>query len=119
MSGIIFLKTAVIEEMRRFYIEEVGMTLWLDQGGCIILRHGNFLLGFCSAEVAETEGCITFYYDSKEEVDAMCRKFASISTSQPIENPKYRIYNFFARDPEGRTVEFQKFLHPLPDIDKD
>ena len=25
-------------------------------------------------------------------------------------NEKYEIYHFFAKDPEGRAVEFQKFL---------
>jgi hypothetical protein len=26
-------------------------------------------------------------------------------------NDRYRIYHFFATDPEGRKLEFQAFLH--------
>ena len=30
----------------------------------------------------------------------------------PKVNPTYDIYNFFARDPDGHLVEFQRFLDP-------
>lgn len=39
-----------------------------------------------------------------------------IATTGPRENTKYRIYHFFGVDPEGRTVEFRHFLHPVPPI---
>ncbi|MFQ5979283.1 MAG: nitroreductase family protein [Candidatus Heimdallarchaeota archaeon] len=47
--------------------------------------------------------------------------FKDSSTLQsPKENAAYRIYNFYARDPEERLVEFQCFLHPLnPYLDSD
>ena len=116
MSGIIFFRTTDIEKVRRFYIDEVGMALWLDQGGCVILRHGNFLLGFCSADEPEVQGCITFYYDTEREVDIMYSKFEGIATGKPAINERYRIYNFFAKDPEGRTIEFQKFLNDVEPV---
>jgi len=31
----------------------------------------------------------------------------------PEVNEQYDIYQFFADDPEGRTLEFQTFLHPI------
>jgi hypothetical protein len=31
----------------------------------------------------------------------------------PRVNDRYQIYQFFAKDPEGRQLEFQAFLHPL------
>jgi len=46
----------------------------------------------------------------------MYAKFKDVATTEPRENTKYRIYNFFGRDPEGRAIEFQCFLHPLPEI---
>ena len=113
MSGIIFLRTRDIAVIRDFYINEVGMSLWLDQGGCIILRHGNFLLGFCDGENAETEGCITFFYETESEVDTMHTRFQDTALDRPRVNERYNIYNFFARDPEGRTIEFQKFLNDI------
>jgi hypothetical protein len=46
----------------------------------------------------------------------MYRKLADRAEHAPRENPQYRIYNFFARDPEGRLIEFQTFLHELPPL---
>ena len=33
-----------------------------------------------------------------------------------VTNEQYQIYQFFAEDPEGRTLEFQAFLHPVEPI---
>ncbi len=112
-GGIIFLRTAQLEEITDFYIDSVGCTLWLDQGGCRIFQHGNMLLGFCGSEQAETEGVITFFYPYKEGVDAAYKIFKDKADDPPRENSKYRIYHFYTRDPEGRSVEFQAFLHEL------
>ncbi|MCF7912667.1 MAG: nitroreductase family protein [Candidatus Cloacimonetes bacterium] len=109
MSGLIFFRTTRLEEVSRFYLEEVGMSLWLDQGSCRIFKAGNLLLGFCKREESETEGIITIFFDTREEVDAMYDKFADTAENKPRYNPDYDIYHFFCRDPEGRVVEFQKF----------
>lgn len=113
MSGMIFLGTRMIEELRDFYISEVGMHLWLEQADCIVLKHGNLLLGFCQRESADTSGILTFLYEEKHEVDDMFARLEKLSTTKPVENEKYRIYHFFASDPEGRRIEFQSFLHPV------
>lgn len=116
MSGIVFLKTNARKKVKDFYINEVGMELWLEWADCIVLKHGNMLLGFCDRAELDTQGCYTFLYDTKEEVDALHEKFKDIATSEPKENSKYEIYNFFTKDPEGRTVEFQAFLRPTNPI---
>lgn len=113
MSGITFFKTGDLERIKDFYINEVGMTTWVDQGSCIILKHGNMLLGFCEGDDTETEGVVTFFYDGKEQVDGMYEKFKDRARGEPKENPPYNIYNFFAEDPDERTIEFQTFLHDL------
>ncbi|MHA2499098.1 MAG: nitroreductase family protein [Candidatus Hodarchaeales archaeon] len=113
MSGIIFLRTRNLAQIKDFYINEVGMGVWQDQGDCVILKKGNLLLGFCERDESETLGVITFFYPSQEEVDAMYNKFKDRASQEPAENAQYRIYNFYAKDPEDRTVEFQCFLHPL------
>jgi nitroreductase len=113
MSGIVFFRSAQLETLRTFYGKELGMELWLDQGECLIFRHGNLLLGFCTSEECHIQGIITMFFRSKEEIDAWHRKLSSISMGTPKENDRFHIYHFFACDPEGRTLEFQCFLHAL------
>ena len=90
------------------------MEVWLDQGGCIIFNQGNMLLGFCQRDTTDTDGIITFFYNSKRKVDFIYRKISKNADSPPKENKEYKIYHFFSEDPDGRKVEFQTFLHPLP-----
>jgi len=113
MSGIVFFRTKKLGELKDFYMNRVVCKLWLDQGDCLIFRHGNFLFGFCERDEVDTQGIITFFHEKKEEVDRMYDIFKSISDSPPRENNKYQIYQFFARDPEGRKLEFQYFEHPI------
>ena len=110
MAGIIFFKTAKAKEVWEFYEDRLGMKLWLDQGKCRIFASGNLQLGFCEAETAETQGSITFYYPQPGDVDAAFDKFKGISSTAPTVNPQYNIYHFWAKDPEGRDLEFQCFL---------
>lgn len=113
MSGINFFKTENLEDIKDFYIDKVGMNLWLDQGGCIILQHGNMLLGLCESDGKETEGVITFFYREREKVDEKYEQFKDTAREKPKVREKFDIYNFFAEDIEGRTIEFQTFLHPV------
>jgi len=116
MSGIVFFRTKKLVKLNDFYMNQVGCQLWLDQGDCLIFRHGNFLLGFCERDEVDTQGIITFFYEKKEEVDRMYDKFKSTADFSPHKNDKYKIYQFFSKDPEGRTLEFQYFDHPIPAI---
>ena len=113
-GGIVFLRTCQPETIREFYTRKVGCELWLDQGGCFILQHGNLLLGFCQSDEADTAGVYTFFYTEREEVDKMYNSLQEIADGPPRDNPRYRIYHFYARDPEGRSIEFQWFNHDLP-----
>ena len=108
-GGIVFIRTADLDTLKDFYINRVGCTLWLDQGGCAIFQHGNMLLGFCQAEEPEREGVYTFFYTDKRQVDAMYEKFKELADGPPRDNPRYLIYHFYAKDPEGRSIEFQYF----------
>ncbi len=113
LPGIIFFKTASLADIVEFYVSRLGMKVWLEQEGCTILSHGCFLLGFCQHKEPETEGVITLFYEQKEDVNRKYVELKDISTSEPSENSRYRIYQFYAVDPEGRTLEFQTFLHEL------
>jgi predicted lactoylglutathione lyase len=112
-GGIVFFKTGDLKNIQSFYQDEIGCEVWLDQGGCLIFRYDNLLIGFCQAEQSETEGVITFFFLKKEEVDRCYKQFHHLAESKPKENQRYRIYHFFIRDPDGRLLEFQHFLHPV------
>lgn len=109
LGGIVFFQTKMQAELSKFYIEKVGCKLWMDQGGCHIFLHGNMLFGLCQREEADTLGMITFFYSSRESVDEMYEKFKELAVEKPKDNETYRIYHFYAKDPEGRNIEFQYF----------
>jgi catechol 2,3-dioxygenase-like lactoylglutathione lyase family enzyme len=119
LPGIVFFRTTNLDDTVSFYVDRLGMRVWLEQVGCTILVHGNFLLGFCESEVPETNGVITLFYESRGEVDRMYSELKDIATSETIENERYRIYQFYAKDPEGRTLECQAFLHELEPLSID
>lgn len=112
-AGIVFFNTPRLEEIKDFYIDQIGCQLWIDQGTCAILKYGNLLIGFCSGEKNEPDGVVTFFFENPEDVDLQYQKFKTIAIDKPKENKKYRIYHFYARDPDGRSIEFQHFLHPI------
>ena len=113
MSGILFFKTRDKDGVKEFYQTQVGMDVWLEQKDCVILKHGNLLVGFCTRDETDTCGMLTFFYPTKEEVDTMYERMKSRAEDTPKENEKYDIYHFFAKDPENRIIEFQAFLHPV------
>jgi len=100
--------------MVEVYHRGIGMDLWFRQPGCMILQHGNLLLVFCQDDEKDTSGIITFFYRNKQQVDEMYARLKSSATSEPAEQRKTDIYQFYAKDPEERTIEFQTFLHPIP-----
>jgi hypothetical protein len=131
MAGIVFYQTDSLDDVASFYRDRVGMGLWLDQGVCRILRHGNMLLGFCSRTeretgsgasdsaglnrngCADTTGVITFFFPRTDDVDRAYRELADVAVSEPRHNERIGIYHFYAKDPEGRDIEFQCFEHPI------
>jgi nitroreductase len=118
MSGIIFFKTAALDSIVAFYANRIGMEVWLRQPAVTILKHGNLLLGFHRQPDADTAGLVTFFYGNRAGVDAMYAGLRDIAAKPPERNESYDIYHFFARDPEGRMLEFQSFEHPVaPHLD--
>jgi len=113
VSGMLFMGTRNLDDIKDFYISKIGMDLWLEQEDCIVLQHGNLLLGFCTRKDVDTEGIITFFYDSTQKVDEMYVKFRDLAIGEPKMNDIYQIYHFFTKDPENRKVEFQYFLNPV------
>ena len=114
-GGIVFLRTHHLDSIVDFYMENVNCNIWLDQGKCKILKHGNMLFGFCESDKIDKEGVITFFYPEKSKVDTMYTKLQDVANHPPKMNPDFRIYHFYAKDPEGRSIEFQYFDHKLKD----
>jgi catechol 2,3-dioxygenase-like lactoylglutathione lyase family enzyme len=124
MAGIVFVRTPDLDRIVAFYREIVGMDDWISQPDIQILCHGNMLVGFQRADRADVDILLTFFYPGRECVDTMHRKIsgrmgteATAGVTKPAANERYRIYNFFARDPDGRRIEFQTFDHPLPRVE--
>lgn len=113
MSGVIFIRTQMLDELVKFYTEKIGCHIWIDQKDVIILKHGNFIFGLHSSSVSDLDTLLTFFYDTKDDVDKMAEIMTDNKLTDPNENKRYSIYNFFAKDPEGRKLEFQHFNHRI------
>jgi hypothetical protein len=109
--GLVFFRTAALDTVVRFYTESFDASVWLEQPDCTILERGSFRLGFCRGDAPETCGTITFVYDDRSGVDAAHERLRGRADGEPRYNDSYEIYQFFATDPEGRTVECQTFEH--------
>ena len=121
LGGLVFLKTNNREALADFYMNRIGMSIWLEQPNITILSHGNMILGFHqipddAQDTADLHGMYTFVYPSIEKVDKMHHRLRDIADGSPRYNERYKIYQFFARDPEGRKLEFQAFLHALTEV---
>ena len=112
MAGIIFIKTKKIEEITKFY-KELGATIWIQQPDVNILRHGNMLFGFHQHNELSKDVLLTFFYPDKHSVNEKYHELQHLAKGPPKEDKKYQIYNFFAKDPENRTIEFQYFLDKI------
>jgi len=115
-GGIIFYQTTNLKRLHKFYTGKVGAVLWLDQGGCRIYSFGNMLFGFCQRDTTETGALLTFFYPSRDLVDEIYGKLENNAGSAPKDNANYRIYHFYAKDPDNRTIEFQYFWDETEDL---
>ena len=114
---VTFVYSDKFEETARFYGETLGLALVLDQGACHIYRvAAEAFLGVCSASdtrPAEPGGVILTFVT--QELSDWHRRLINAGIpvdGEPRENPLYKIEHFFADDPDGRSVEFQRFLSP-------
>jgi hypothetical protein len=116
VSGITFFGSCEHDTVVEFYRDRLGAEVWLEQPDCTILRYDNMLFGFCDREAGDTDGILTFVVGDRAAVDALHVELADVARERPHENERYEIYQFFADDPEGRTVEVQTFLHPTDTV---
>lgn len=115
-QSIVFLPTASLSETARFYEGVLGLELALDQGACRIYRVARAgYWGFCESQqpIAEPERTILTLVS--DDVEGWHRRLADAGVpvdGPPRTNEAFRIFHFFARDPNGYRVEVQRFLDP-------
>ena len=113
---VTFIHVADLERSTRFYREALGLDLVLDQGSCRIFRAaGDAFLGICAGpgRAPAPDGVILTLVS--DDVDGWWERLAAAGIpgeKAPRENPEYRIYHAFWRDPDGYLVEIQQFLDP-------
>ena len=107
-GGIVFFRTERLEGTVAFY-RGVGCDTWREQPDCTILDFRGFRFGFCDRAPAETEGILTLVVPDRAGVDRLADRFGRSLVEAPRYNDTYGIYQAFAEDPEGRTVEVQCF----------
>jgi len=113
---ITFLDTRDLVGTAHFYERILGLRLARDQGTCRIYHvAGNAYLGFCERADAPVPAGLTLTLIT-DHVDEWCRRLKAHGVEfvkEPADNPPYRIYNAFVRDPNGYLVEIQRFWEPL------
>jgi catechol 2,3-dioxygenase-like lactoylglutathione lyase family enzyme len=94
-----------------------GLRLARDQGICRIYHvSGTAYLGFCQRPdaPAEPQGItLTLVTDRVDDWCAQLKREGVEFVKEAADNPPYRIYNAFVRDPNGYLIEIQRFWEPL------
>ena len=111
---ITFLGTKDLNETSDFYQHILGLTIYKDQGVCLIFNvNSQSKIGFCSHMSIlhkDKNPILTFV---TEEVDEFYSRLIEVGlkmTEKPKINHKFNIYHFFFKDPNGYTLEIQEFL---------
>ncbi|HVQ76896.1 MAG TPA: VOC family protein [Candidatus Binatia bacterium] len=114
---ITFLDTRDLARTADFYERVLGLRLARDQGTCRIYHvAGTAYLGFCQRADAPAPRpglTLTLITDHVDEWCARLKGEGVEFVKEPAENPPYRIYNAFVRDPNGYLLEIQRFWEPL------
>ncbi len=113
-GAIVFFGVKDLERTDEFYQEYLGLELYKDQGLCRIYAvPDGGMLGFCThKEVAirEKSPIITLLTPDVDGWFEHLQKKGVAIEEGPKKNPRFNIYHFFLQDPDGYTVEIQKFL---------
>jgi len=112
-AGIVFFKSTMVQTLADFYVRKLGCELWLVQPGVIILRFGSMLFGFTQSSRPQLEALISFNLESRAAVDLGYEVMKETALAPPQVTEQWGIYHFFAKDPEGRMIEFQCFDKPI------
>lgn len=113
-SCVTFFPVSDLARTVRFYTEVVGLRIHQDQGGCVIFDCNQGYWGFCQYDDGRPLAsgvCMSLNCSTTDEVDEQYRRLtaAGVQTlGAPAMHPKFPVYSFFFRDPDGYLLEFQK-----------
>lgn len=111
---VTFLGTKDLKITSDFYQNVLGLTVYKDQGECLIFNVNNqSKIGFClhmSVIYEEKSPIITFVTEEVDEVYEKISQHGIDIPEKPKTNQKFNIYHFFFKDPNGYSIEIQKFL---------
>ena len=119
---ITFLDTGDLSRTSDFYERILGLRLARDQGACRIYHVcGSAYVGFCTRNEtspiaprgAAPVVVLTLITDHVDEWCTHLETHGVEIVQRPADKPQYRIYNAFARDPNGYLIEIQRFWEPL------
>lgn len=114
---ITFLHSDDLDRTRHFYSEILGLNLVRDQETCLIFEvTKTAYIGFCEHIEQIQTGRRIILTLVTEDVDLWYERLKEKNIEMmgvPKANPKYLIYHFFLKDPDGYTIEIQKFDDPL------
>ena len=112
---ITFLPVSDLERSSAFYGDVLGLPLVLDQGDCRIYQiSATAFVGVCQrTERGDMNGLLVTLVT--DDVDGWHERLVSAGVQcdrPPRRNDTYRLYQAFYRDPDGYTIEVQRFLDP-------
>jgi len=114
---ITFLHAENLVRTKKFYSDVLGLQLVRDQGICLIFRvTDSAYLGFCEHIEPIKQGRKIILTLVSEDVDDWYSELIGKKVeivALPKANPKYQIYHFFLKDPDGYWIEIQSFNIPL------
>lgn len=110
---ITFLYTRDLMATAQFYEQVLGLDLVVDQGTCRIYRvSADGWVGFCERVEAPEKPQGIIFTIVTPDVDGWYARLAErgvVFEKPPQDNPQYRIYHCFLRDPNGYLIEIQRF----------
>lgn len=114
---IVWVYTEDLAATARFYAESVGLEMVHDQVSCRIYRAAPAaFIGVCAARAGravEPRGVVITLVSG--DVDGWYRRLTDrgVPTDGPPRTIEpFNVYAFFATDPNGYRLEFQRFLDP-------
>jgi len=111
---ITFLGTKDLNKTSDFYQNILGLTLYKDQKICLIFNiNKQSKIGFCEHLPVMHDNKSPIITLVTEEVDEVYNKLVNKGLKileSPKLNKKFNIYHFFFKDPNGYTIEIQRFL---------
>jgi catechol 2,3-dioxygenase-like lactoylglutathione lyase family enzyme len=114
---ITFLHAQDLTATSQFYTKTLGLAMVRDQGSCRIFQvTESAFLGFCEHIEPSPPGrkvILTLVSDQVDEWYQTLKQQRAELMDSPKANPKYQIYHFFLKDPNGYWIEIQHFEQPL------